>query len=50
MGDHNVFTSPQQNVLTAQVLYDMIDPMLAEDHTATQIVTRIKAMVMAATI
>ena len=50
MGDQNVFITPQQNILAAKVLYDMIEPMLAKDHAATPIVTRIKAMVMAATI
>src|SRR5436853_5822589 len=50
MGDQNVFTTPQQNILTAKTLCDMIEPMLAKDHAATPIVTRIKAMVMAAAI
>src|SRR5438128_1767064 len=42
MGDQNVLTTPQQNILVAKALCDMIKPMLAEDHTATPIVTRIK--------
>ena len=44
MGDHNVFTTPQQNILIAKMLCDTIEPMLTEDHAATLIVTRIKAM------
>src|SRR5438105_2675490 len=50
MGNQNIFTTPQQNILVAKVLCDTIEPMLAEDHAATTIVTRIKAMVMAAVI
>ena len=50
MGDQNVFTTSQQNILMAKTLCDMIEPMLAEDHAATPIVTRIKAMVMAAAV
>src|SRR5438105_2224479 len=50
MGDQNVFTTPQQNILITKALCDMIEPMLAEDHAATSIVTRIKAMVTAAAI
>jgi len=50
MGDQNVFTTPQQNILVAKALFDTIEPMLAEDHAATPIVTRIKAMVTAAAI
>src|SRR5438132_6269475 len=50
MGDQNVFTTPQQNILGAKALCDMIEPMLVEDHVATPIVTRIKAMVTAAAI
>src|SRR5438045_3780658 len=50
MGDQNIFTTPQQNILAAKVLCDTIEPMLAEDHAATPIITRIKAMVMAAAI
>ena len=50
MCDQNIFTTPQQNILVAKALCDTIEPMLAEDHAATSIVTRIKAMVMAAAI
>ena len=50
MGDQNVFTTPQQNILAAKVLCDTIEPMLAEDHAAAPIVTRINAMVTAAAI
>src|SRR5438105_2467683 len=50
MGDKNVFTILQQNILVAKALCDTIEPMLAEDHAATPIITRIKAMVMAAAI
>ena len=50
MGDQDVFTTPQQNILVAKALCDTIEPMLAEDHTATPIITRIKAIVMAATL
>src|SRR5207244_3763745 len=34
----------------AKALCDTIEPMLAKDHAATPIITRIKAMVMAAAI
>ena len=50
MGDQNIFTMPQQNILFAKALCDTIEPMLAEDHAATPIVTRINAMVMVAAI
>ena len=50
MGDQNVFTTPQQNILIANALCDTIEPMLAEDHTATPIVNRIKAIMTAAAI
>ena len=50
MGDQNIFTTPQQNILVAKALCDTIEPMLAKDHAATLIVTRIKAMVTAAAI
>ena len=50
MGDQNVSTTPQQNILVAKALCNTIEPMLAEDHAATPITTRIKAMVMVAAI
>src|SRR5438105_4647119 len=50
MGDQNVFTTLQQNILVAKALCYTIEPMLAEDHAAAPIVTRIKAMVTAAAI
>src|SRR5207244_911008 len=50
MGDQNIFTTPQENILIAKVLCDMIEPMLARDHAVTPIVTQIKAMVTVATI
>src|SRR5213075_2395087 len=50
MGDQNIFTTPQQNILIAKALCDTIESMLAEDHAATPIVTQIKAMVTAAAI
>src|SRR6266540_4356934 len=45
MGDQNVFIMPQQNILIAKALFDTIEPMMAEDHAATPILTRIKVMV-----
>src|SRR5438128_9407366 len=50
MGDQNIFTTLQQNILVVKALCDTIEPMLAEDHAATPIVTWIKSMVMAAAI
>ncbi len=50
MGDQNVFITPQQNILVAKALFDTIEPMMAEDHAATPILTRIKVMVTAAAI
>ena len=50
MGDQNVFITPQQNIITAKVLFDSIEPMMAEDHAATLVLTRIKAMVTTAAI
>src|SRR5437762_7429549 len=50
MGDQNVFITPQQNILIAKALFDTVEPMMAEDHAATPILTRIKAMVTAAAI
>src|SRR6266540_836563 len=50
MGDQNVFTTPQQNIIAAKVLFDSLEPMMAEDHAATPVLTRIKAMVTAAAI
>src|SRR5438105_7602403 len=50
MGNQNVFITPQQNILVAKALFDTIEPMMAEDHTATPILTWIKAMVTAAAI
>src|SRR5204863_6711923 len=45
MGDQNIFITPQQNILVAKALFDTVEPMMAEDHAATSILTRIKAMV-----
>src|SRR5438105_10070530 len=50
MGDQNVFITSQQNILIAKALFDSIEPMMAEDHAATPVLTRIKAMVTAAAI
>src|SRR5438132_10336775 len=50
MGDQNVFITPQQNIIAAKVLFDSLEPMLADDHAATPILTKIKAMVTAAAI
>src|SRR6266498_4151512 len=50
MGDQNVFITPQQNIITTKVLFDSLEPMMADDHAATPVVTRIKAMVTAAAI
>src|SRR5438045_2274665 len=41
---------PQQNILVVKVLFDTIEPMMAEDHAAMPILTRIKAMVTVAAI
>src|SRR5207253_1394813 len=45
MGDQNVFIMPQQNIIAAKVLFDSLEPMMADNHAATPILTRIKAMV-----
>src|SRR5438552_6306209 len=50
MGDQNVFITPQQNIIAAKLLFDSLEPMMADDHAATPILTRIKAMVTAAAI
>src|SRR5438105_19173 len=50
MGDQNVFITPQQNIIAAKALFDSLEPMMAEDHAATPVLTRIKAMVTAAAI
>src|SRR5207244_57047 len=50
IGDQNIFITPQQNILIAKALFDTIEPMMAEDHAATPILTRIKVMVTAAAI
>src|SRR5947207_1126710 len=50
MGDQNVFITPQQNIIAAKVLFDSLEPMMADDHAATPVLTRIKAMVIAAAI
>ena len=50
MGDQDVFTTPQQNILVAKALINTIEPLLGDDHAATPIVTRIKVMIMAAAI
>ena len=50
MGDQNIFIMPQQNILVAKGLFDTVEPMMVEDHAATPILTRIKAMVAAAAI
>src|SRR5881394_4631738 len=50
MGDQNVFITPQQNIIAAKVLFDSLEPMMAGDHAATPILTKIKAMVTAAAI
>src|SRR5438105_10751135 len=50
MGDQNVFITPQQNIIAAKVLFDSLEPMMADDHAATPILTKIKAMVTAAAI
>src|SRR6266540_2182465 len=47
MGDQNIFIMPQQNIIAAKALYDSVEPMIAEDHAATPVLTRIKAMVTA---
>ena len=50
MGDQNIFITPQQNFLVAKALFDTLKPVMAEDHPATPVLTRIKAMVTAAAI
>src|SRR5436189_3469849 len=50
MGDQNIFITPQQNIIAAKVLFDSLEPMMADDHAATPILTKIKAMVIAAAI
>src|SRR5438105_6236135 len=50
MGDQNIFITPQQNILVAKALLDSVEPMMAEDHAATPVLTRIKAMLTAAAI
>src|SRR5207237_10532226 len=50
MGDQNVFITPQQNIIAAKVLFDSLEPMMADDHAATPVLTRIKAMVTAVAI
>src|SRR6266540_996118 len=50
MGDQNVFITPQQNIIAAKALFDSVEPMMAEDHAATPVLTRIKVMVTAAAI
>src|SRR5438132_172951 len=50
MGDQNVFIMPQQNIIAAKALFDSVEPMMAEDHAATPVLTRIKAMVTASAI
>src|SRR5205814_6941773 len=50
MGDENIFITPQQNIVVAKALFDTIEPMMAEDHAAMPILTRIKAMVTTAAI
>src|SRR6266511_4651058 len=50
MGDQNVFITPQKNIIAAKALFNSVEPMMAEDHAATLVLTRIKAMVTAAAI
>src|SRR5204862_106952 len=50
MGDQDAFITPQQNIITAKALFDSVEPMMADDHAATPVLTRIKAMVTAAAI
>src|SRR5438105_15704429 len=50
MSDQNVFITPQQNIIAAKALFDSVEPMMVEDHAATPILTRIKAMITAAAI
>ena len=50
MGDQNIFIKPQQNILVAKALFDTVEPMMAEDHAAMPILTRIKVMVKTAAI
>ena len=50
MGDQNVFITPQQNIIVTKALFDSVEPMIAEDHAATSVLTRIKAMVTVAAI
>src|SRR5437868_11390077 len=50
MGDQNVFITHQQIIIAAKVLFDSLEPMMVDDHAATPVLTRIKAMVTAAAI
>src|SRR5438876_12254662 len=50
MGDQNIFITPQQNIIAAKALFNSVEPMMAEDHAATPVHTRIKAMVTSAAI
>ena len=50
MGDQNVIITPQQNIIAGKVLFDSLEPMMADDHAATPVLGRIKAMVTAAAI
>src|SRR5438128_623834 len=50
MGDQDVFTTPQQNILIAKALIDTIEPLLGDDHAAIPITARIKAIITAAAI
>src|SRR5207237_10079359 len=50
MDDQNIFIMPQQNIIAAKVLFDSLEPMMVDDHAATPVLTRIKAMVTAAAI
>src|SRR5438128_6611925 len=50
MGDQYIFITPQQNIIATKVLFDHVEPMMAEDHAAMPVLTRIKAMVTAAAI
>src|SRR5438105_1204635 len=44
MGDQNIFITPQQNIIAAKVLFDSLEPMMVDDHAATPVLTRIKAV------
>src|SRR5438034_5471305 len=50
MGDQNIFIMPQQNIIAAKALFNSVEPMMAEDHAATPVLTRIKVMVTATAI